>query len=240
MCRGLYGRTTSQVTRTLPKLILMQTQEATPAADIAKALNLECFCKTLDPLRLQAQLEYDLSMRGMAQGMAQSHPHLFSSTVVFLSSHMVHAIRKTVATIDRVMAMPTWQTQTLAHASAIAQSDYGPLGVFMGYDFHIGESGPQLIEINTNAGGALLNTALARAQTACCHAMDLAHSGYRNLATMENDFIAMFKAEWRLQRNATMRCCTPLPSWTITQPSNTWPRSLNYSNNSSCSTVSTR
>jgi hypothetical protein len=70
----------------------------------------------------------------------------------------------------------------------------------MGYDFHIGATGPQLIEINTNAGGALLNTALARAQTVCCQAMDLALNGYRNLATLEQDFVAMFRAEWQLQR----------------------------------------
>ena len=30
-------------------------------------------------------------------------------------------------------------------------------GVFMGYDFHVGPDGPRLLEINTNAGGALLN-----------------------------------------------------------------------------------
>ena len=34
----------------------------------------------------------------------------------------------------------------------------------MGYDFHLGSDGPQLIEVNTNAGGAFLNVLLARAQ----------------------------------------------------------------------------
>jgi hypothetical protein len=179
-----------------------------PAPNIANALNQGCFCKTLDPLRLQAQLESDPSLRGMAQGLAHSHPHLFSSTVVFLASPMVQAIADTVAAIERVMALPTWKAQALEQAGAIAQPDHGPLGVFMGYDFHMGEHGPQLIEINTNAGGALLNTALARAQTACCRSMDLALEmaqesalcGYRNLATLEDDFVAMFRAEWRLQR----------------------------------------
>jgi len=178
----------------------MQTLADAPALDIAQALNQGCFCKTLDPLSLQAQLESDPSLHGMVQGLAQSHPHLFSSTVVFLSTDMVRAISNTVATIERVMALPAWQVQAQAHTGAIAQTDHGPQGVFMGYDFHIGESGPQLIEINTNAGGALLNTALARAQTACCRAMDLSLNGYRNLATLEADFMAMFHTEWRLQR----------------------------------------
>jgi hypothetical protein len=33
-------------------------------------------------------------------------------------------------------------------------------GVFFGYDFHLTETGPRLIEINTNAGGGLLNAYL--------------------------------------------------------------------------------
>ncbi len=175
---------------------------------VAQALNDGCYCKTLDPQLLQAQLERDSGLHGLAQGMRQSHPHLFSNTVVFLANSMVRSIANTVATIERVMRLPTWQTHALAHAGAIAQPNHGPLGVFMGYDFHIGKDAAQLIEINTNAGGALLNTALARAQTACCAAMDLAllqlpslaPTGYRNLATLEEDFIAMFRCEWRLQR----------------------------------------
>jgi hypothetical protein len=182
----------------------MHTPDPAAPLDIADALNHACFCKTLDPVRLQAQLESDPSLRGMAQRLSQSHPHLFSNTVVFLSSSMVHSIASAVAAIERVMALPTWKAQALEHAGAMAQPDHGPLGVFMGYDFHISTHGPQLIEINTNAGGALLNTALARAQTACCRSMDLplelALNGYRNLATLEDDFVAMFRAEWRLQR----------------------------------------
>lgn len=42
----------------------------------------------------------------------------------------------------------------------------------MGYDFHLGEDGPRLIEVNTNAGGAFLNALLARAQRACCAVME--------------------------------------------------------------------
>ena len=38
-----------------------------------------------------------------------------------------------------------------------------PWALFMGYDFHISEDGPKLIEVNTNAGGAFLVSALQRA-----------------------------------------------------------------------------
>jgi hypothetical protein len=177
---------------------------ATSATNIAEALNHGCFCRTLDPQRLQAQLEASPSLHAMAQGLAQSHPHLFANTVVFLSNAMVQSIEETVATLERVMALPAWHAQALAQAAsssgALARVDHGPLGVFMGYDFHISEHGPQLIEVNTNAGGALLNTALARAQIACCRAMDIAHNGFSNLATLDDNFVGMFKAEWRLQR----------------------------------------
>jgi hypothetical protein len=44
-----------------------------------------------------------------------------------------------------------------ADADATARFDSGAHGVFMGYDFHLTGTGPRLIEVNTNAGGALLN-----------------------------------------------------------------------------------
>lgn len=53
-------------------------------------------------------------------------------------------------------------------APTIAHHDFGPLGVLMGYDFHLAAEGPKLIEVNTNAGGAFLNALLAKAQRACC------------------------------------------------------------------------
>ncbi len=56
----------------------------------------------------------------------------------------------------------------LAYAPTAARFAPRAAGVFLGYDFHLGANGPQLIEINTNAGGGLLNAVLARAQQACC------------------------------------------------------------------------
>jgi hypothetical protein len=70
----------------------------------------------------------------------------------------------------------------------------------MGYDFHLGPQGPRLIEINTNAGGGLLTAALARAQRSCCEAMNWAFTPNAELQTLEQDFLDMFAAEWRLQR----------------------------------------
>ena len=70
----------------------------------------------------------------------------------------------------------------------------------MGYDFHLGPHGPRLIEINTNAGGALLNAALARAQQACCAAMNWAFTPNPEPHAREQTFFDMFVSEWRRQR----------------------------------------
>ena len=96
--------------------------------------------------------------------------------------------------------MPGYQESALARAPRIAQLDPGPLGVFLGYDFHLTSRGPQLIEINTNAGGALLNTVLARSQQACCREMASEFEPTADLNNLEQTFFAMFVEEWRRQR----------------------------------------
>lgn len=168
--------------------------------DTAEALNRACYCRTLNPDRLRQHLETDPSLAGMAQDIAQTRPHLFSSTVVFLSQAVADRIGSAVSALDRTMALPLYQDQALARAPAIAQHDWGPLGAFMGYDFHLSAQGPKLIEINTNAGGGLLNAALARAQQACCEAMDWAFKPDAALAGLNDTFVQMFIREWQRQR----------------------------------------
>ena len=67
--------------------------------------------------------------------------------------------------------------------------------VFFGYDFHLAETGPRLIEINTNAGGGLLNTRLL-----------MAHGENEAAQKIEQAFVDMFREEWRLMRgNAPLK-----------------------------------
>ena len=173
--------------------------------NIADTLNHGCMCRTLDANRLREQLERDPSLQGLSSSITLAQPHLFSNSVVFLSNTTYQAIANTVASIERVMALPAYQAQTLEHAPPIAQTSFGPLGAFMGYDFHVDASnlhikGPQLIEINTNAGGAMLNAALARAHRACCAPMSLTADTYTQLNALEQTFFDMFKSEWHMQR----------------------------------------
>ena len=188
---------------------MMPPTEHTTSA-LADALNQGCYCKTLDPQQLRRELGRDAGLRDVASTLEQTHPHLFSSTAVFASRATVQAVQDAVAAIERTLSLPAWAKQVLPTASAISQADHGPLGVFMGYDFHITPTGPQLIEINTNAGGAMLNAVLLRAQAVCCGLMNPALNGYRNMATLEDEFVAMFQSEWDLFNQSRGEASRPL------------------------------
>ena len=70
-----------------------------------------------------------------------------------------------VHAIEAATRLPAYREAVLSWGPESAQCDFGPLGVFMGYDFHLAADGPKLIEINTNAGGAFLNNVLVKART---------------------------------------------------------------------------
>jgi hypothetical protein len=189
--------------------------QATSAATLADSLNHGCHCQTLDPDQLRREIGRDAGLRDVASTLAQTHPHLFSNTPVFASQATVRAIQDAVAAIERTLSLHAWARHVLPGASPIAQADHGPLGVFMGYDFHITPQGPQLIEINTNAGGAMLNAVLLRAQAVCCGLMNPLLNAYRNMVTLEDEFVAIFQAEWDLFNQARRQPTCPLRSIAI-------------------------
>lgn len=178
------------------------TPPVAAAFSTAESLNRDCFCRTLNMARLREQLESDPSLKGMMENILQTRPNLFSSTVVFVSQEVMRQIEATVSAIERVAALPGYQVQAFSRADAAALHDFGPLSVCMGYDFHLSANGPQLIEINTNAGGLLLNVALARAQEACCDEMDWAFPSSARRDTLRQSIFDMFAAEWQRQRGA--------------------------------------
>ncbi len=89
--------------------------------------------------------------------MAATHPHLLSNVLVFLPAAALEAMQTTVAAIEAVARIPAFRDAVMAWAPEISKVDPGPAGALMGYDFHLGEDSPKLIEVNTNAGGAFLN-----------------------------------------------------------------------------------
>lgn len=171
------------------------------APDLAAQLNRDCLCRTLDTPRLAQALGLGPDAAALMQPPWDQRPHAFSATPVFVSAAQARAMAATVQAIESVVRLPRYQERTLARAPAIARLDPGPRGVFLGYDFHLDPGGPRLIEINTNAGGALLVAALARAQRACCTEAEpfLASSG--DTGQIENNIVEMFRAEWRRCRS---------------------------------------
>ncbi len=166
----------------------------------ADALNQGSFCRTLNLEQLARQLERDPRLGTVLPDMVRARPHLFSSTVVFLSAEVAQRISEIISAVENVSALPGYRTQALMRAPVIAQHAFGPLGACMGYDFHLSASGPQLIEVNTNAGGILLNTVLSRAQQSCCKEMDWAFAPKPSADDLEQTLFDMFQAEWRYQR----------------------------------------
>lgn len=166
----------------------------------ASALNRECLCTTINPVALERELATALGDNELYRSIRVTRPHLFSATAVFVTPEQVDKMRAVIEAVEMVIATPAYRAAALARASAAAVHDPRTPGVFLGYDFHLGEHGPRLIEINTNAGGALLNVYLARAQKACCPEMQGLTTGPVALGALEDEFVAMFRHEWRAVR----------------------------------------
>ena len=172
--------------------------------DVARAarFNRECDCVSADVPALQQRLDGALGGAGLAQSIVHSHPHLFSDTPVFVARQHAQAMQRLISAVEAVVALPAYREEVLARAPAIARSAPRTRSVFFGFDFHIAAGLPQLIEINTNAGGALLNIEMRREQQACCEPA----ASYLNVAasaqSLEAAVFGMFMHEWNLARGA--------------------------------------
>ena len=166
---------------------------------ISDQLNQRCLCTTLDRKLLAENVRRAVDDPAFSVEQLESRPNLLSNVLVFLASDDLAHMRGIVEAIEATAQLPAYRKAVLAWAPQSAQRDYGPLGAFMGYDFHLDDSGPKLIEVNTNAGGAFINALLAKAQKACCSEIE------RGLIAMRSeDFdsraLNVFTEEWRLQR----------------------------------------
>lgn len=161
--------------------------------------NAACFCITLDREALAQKLDAETGSKGLSIEMAASHPYLFANSPVFLAAETMIAMKTVVAAVEAATSLPTFRAAVLEWAPGIATKDFGPVGALMGYDFHLTESGPVLIEVNTNAGGAFLNAALASAQRACCFETATATRPDPAAKVFEQKIATMFTSEWQRQ-----------------------------------------
>ncbi|PHQ25244.1 hypothetical protein CLH62_12945 [Marinobacter guineae] len=162
-------------------------------------LNDECFCLSLDEEALKTALESELGDAGLAELVRERCPYVFSSRPVFLAQAQIQRMTEVVEAVEEVVSLPAWQERVLAGCSEVSQHAQGEsTGVFLGFDFHVRGQNLGLIEINTNAGGAMLNAIMARAQRACCPEMETLVPTLASVLNLEQDIVAMFRQEWAL------------------------------------------
>jgi hypothetical protein len=177
-------------------------QHFTPNAD---QLNASCHCVSINHKAMRDELLAQDPDGELYRMIAEERPHLFAESAVFVGEDYLDRQLQIIAALERVIAMPAYQQRVLAYAPASARFLPKAQGVFLGYDFHISEDGPKLIEINSNAGGAMINAVLIRAQNNCCELVGCQQPGESALRQSdaqppEQLFMDMFVREWRAER----------------------------------------
>jgi len=175
------------------------SQAGTQASMDKQCLNTSCFCISLDAPALRGALIAELGCANLVELVEQRCPYLFSARPVFLAERHSRRMAALVHAVEAVVATPAYRERILAQAPAIARHDPGAIkGVFFGYDFHVQDDNLQLIEINTNAGGAMLNAVMARAHESCCLDPEQRRTAGVAAAALEGRIVDMFFAEWTL------------------------------------------
>jgi hypothetical protein len=161
--------------------------------DRAAHLNADCHAGLLDQERLRHALHSE--GEDFLHMVAEGRPYLFANAACFVSAAQVEQMRKVVAAVEQVVALPAWREEAMRHAESNVQVNQHVKGVFMGYDFHLNADGAHLIEINTNAGGGFFNALLRHSQ----QGIGLPGTPLAPADT-EEVFLKMFLNEWRLAR----------------------------------------
>ncbi len=133
----------------------------------------------------------------------------YAQTILGLPVAELAVMRRAIGNVFRIAHSRAYAERVDANADPVARFSSGAHGVFMGYDFHLTEAGPRLIEINTNAGGALLNglhtAALcepAKLDWLCCDPPPIEKVETRIVETFRSEFEAVRGQGARLERVA--------------------------------------
>jgi hypothetical protein len=182
----------------------LQTAAGHHCEQSAEQLNSQCRWASLNRDAMHAELSHRQDDADLYRMIAEDRPHLFAESAVFVTDTCIKKQREIIAAVESVVALPAYRERVLAYAPAFAKFMPKAHGVFFGYDFHLSAEGPKLIEINTNAGGALLNAIAARTQKLCgdlAAEEALAQLAYTpDIPDPEQAFIDMFLEEWQAER----------------------------------------
>jgi hypothetical protein len=170
---------------------------------LAQALNAACQCIWLDRDRLRSQLEARFAGLGT---LLDQRAGLISGGVVFLDTQDAMAMDRTAALVHAALTSPAYQGHVTQLTPLLSGHAAAAADCMLGFDFHLGGAVPQLIEINTNPGGLLINLELAQVLTACCDCITapLARLAAGNVALDELParITDHFHARWRDARGA--------------------------------------
>lgn len=127
-------------------------------------------------------------------------PALYANTVAFIDAAQLSELRQAIALIERLSKSTEW---TRRHDLPPADPTRGP-GLLMGYDFHVTAQGCRLIEINTNAGGAVPSALALLALKDCCERAALWRSAFLRLPYPAEDrltrILSLPLLEWQRSR----------------------------------------
>lgn len=118
---------------------------------------------------------------------------LLSPCAVILPRDQIDGLARAVAALHAVFSAPPLAVAAMEVARGESLPDHGLGGWMLGFDFHLTEDGPRLIEINTNPGGMLAVAAQARALVACRPELG-------QPPEVEAMALEAFRDEWRRQR----------------------------------------
>ncbi len=181
----------------------MMIEAAATPQRLAPSLNDGCQCIWLDREKLQRQVAQNVDD---TVDLLAERPGMVSGSVVFVDPQDAAAMDRTVQLVHRALSTSAYRRRIDEHAPAIARAVQQAPGGILGLDFHLGGMRPQLIEINTNPGGLLINLELARAVIAACDCMAEPLAGLASggvpLADLPQHVRASFAAEWTAARGA--------------------------------------
>jgi len=176
-----------------PQVNLLYLRESTVmlSKNTIQNLNRDCYCFPIDR---------DSIDRGIHQSVPEviafdgARENLFAGTGILLDQSDTEAMLGVVDAVEALADSSSFREHKIAQNPALSDwQDLTSDGMIMGYDFHIGADGPQLIEVNTNAGGAFIANELHivsnQSYPPCC--------GFGSLEMKRDLLFSLLQHEWR-------------------------------------------
>ncbi|MBM9501630.1 circularly permuted ATPgrasp domain protein [Leptospira sp. 201903071] len=166
---------------------------------VSKVFNRECQCITIEKEVLDKSFlkKIKASMSEENSDLTSLTDRFFASSASFLDPSDFFKIQKTIQVIQKILRIEKIRSEILKEFPENLRKRFSKGGVFLSFDFHLADEGPKLIEINTNAGGAFLQTKLVEAQKECCPEVREALASPEEIIAIEKRFFESFLEEWK-------------------------------------------